>query len=159
MFIDGIRSQITCGGGNKRGNCGGDGKTATCKGKVGGPHKGNVVKRGVRIENCAGMGDSGGGKVFHLGSLTQDVSCGCIHVDVASLRKLETECKDAALNISGNGGSTKAVKNRKGRDGGYKAGFKGRSSYVDEAKPLPPNSKPQPPAPSGGPPAAAPATK
>jgi hypothetical protein len=90
-------------------NCGANGTTPSTKGVVGGPHKGEIVKDGVDIR-APGMGQDGGGKVFHTpnpddkSSVPQgnDSTKGCIAVDNEDLEKLK-KCKDAPLEIIGNG--------------------------------------------------------
>jgi hypothetical protein len=98
-------------GDEKAVDCGAGGSTPTTHGTVGGPHNGDIVKDGVEI-NAPGMGNDGGGKVFHTwevnGKATdtqptgQDTTQGCIAVDLETLNKLKT-CKDAKLDVIGNG--------------------------------------------------------
>lgn len=92
-------------------NCGANGTTPNTKGKVGGPHKGEIVKDGVDIK-APGMGQDGGGKVFHTPNPDDkssvptgvDNTKGCIGVDNEVLEKLK-KCEGAPLEIIGNGDS------------------------------------------------------
>lgn len=108
--VDCSTHKIKIGGGQEKTiNCGKNGTTKSGTGKVGGKHSGPIVKDGVRIEGIAGMGDSGGGRVFHLpfgGSQPtgSDSTKGCIAVDRETLTKLKS-CKGATLSIKGNGGA------------------------------------------------------
>jgi len=88
-------------------DCGRNGTTKNGKGTIGGPHQGRVVKDGVRIEGIIGMGDSGGGRVFHTAwwrpgqmPVGADNSKGCVHVSPEALRVLKS-CKGAPLEITG----------------------------------------------------------
>ncbi|NCN42036.1 hypothetical protein GW916_12395 [bacterium] len=88
-------------------DCGANGKTINGTGTIGGLHRGRAVKDGVRIEGILGMGDSGGGKVFHTpwwnpGQMPKGVdgSKGCVRTSPNVLRILKT-CKGASLTITG----------------------------------------------------------
>jgi hypothetical protein len=85
-------------------DCGRMGLTKNGIGMVGGLHSGSVVKDGVNIQ-IPGMGESGGGKVFHTCFWRQDPrptgqnsSAGCVHTSPAVLAKLKT-CKGSPLEI------------------------------------------------------------
>lgn len=100
--VDGKEETIGCGANNA---------TKNGQGKVGGKHSGQVVTRGVDIKS-PGMGQDGGGKVFHTKDPKgcaegepppQDTSKGCIIVSCELLKKLET-CEGASLTITGAGG-------------------------------------------------------
>lgn len=80
-------------------------------GWVGGRHSGKIVPDGIRIEGINGMGDSGGGKVFHTSNVWNDNSCpkrktwgrGCITVGPEVIRRLR-QCKGSPLTIVGASG-------------------------------------------------------
>lgn len=82
-------------------------------GRIGGRHKGPVVPNGIRIEGINGMGDSGGGKVFHTSNVWNDNSCpklktwgqGCITVGPEVIRRLR-QCKGSQLIIKNARGGT-----------------------------------------------------
>lgn len=82
-------------------------------GWIGGKHAGRIVPNGIRIEGINGMGDSGGGKVFHTSNVWNDNSCpkrqtwgrGCITVGPEVIRRLR-ECKGSQLTIKGAKGGT-----------------------------------------------------
>jgi hypothetical protein len=117
MKINGQDKDVGCGAGKGGKDCKGDGLTATCEGKVGGEHNGPVVQGGVEIENCQGMGASGGGKVFHKGDTSKPSTCGCIAVDEDTLQIL-FGCAGSDLSIKGNGGGTGNAEPGSGEDKG-----------------------------------------
>ena len=75
-------------------------------GRIGGKHAGRIVPNGQRIEGIPGMGDSGGGKVFHTANPRNLNSCpkaanwgqGCITVTNAALQRLR-QCVGSSLII------------------------------------------------------------
>ncbi len=72
-------------------------------GRIGGYHKGKIVKNGIRIEGIRGMGDSGGGKVIHSvswGPKGLNDSKGCIHVTPTTRDTLH-QCQGSRLVITG----------------------------------------------------------
>ena len=72
-------------------------------GKIGRYHCGHIVPNGIRIEGIPGMGDDGGGKVFHSvswGPKGLNDSRGCIHVTPA-VRTLLHRCAGSKLTITG----------------------------------------------------------
>ncbi len=86
-------------------DCGRPGLTKNGMGKIGGRHSGRRVKDGVAIDNFPGMGQSGGGKVFHTvfwrnppWPKGQDASRGCIRISPPVLAILKT-CKGSNLQI------------------------------------------------------------
>lgn len=91
-------------------DCGKDNKTKNGDGKGGGPHSGPIVKDGVDIQS-PGMGQQGGGKVFHTpnpddkSSLPSGANStkGCVAVSNTVLEKLKNECKGKPLKIVGAG--------------------------------------------------------
>lgn len=88
-------------------DCGKGGRTINGSGRIGGRHHGRVVKDGVAIEGIQGMGQSGGGKVFHTAFWRrpplpkgENSSKGCVRVTPKVLKVLKT-CKGAPLTITG----------------------------------------------------------
>lgn len=85
--------------------------TVNGTGKVGGLHHGPIVPNGVEIEGIPGMGESGGGKVFHTPNPRDESSMprgndstkGCIAVSKMVLDQLRGACKGAKLTITGGG--------------------------------------------------------
>ncbi len=99
-------------------DCGKNGTTKNGEGTIGGLHRGRTVKDGVRIEGILGMGDSGGGRVFHTawwnpGQMPTGVnsSKGCIRVSPNVLKILK-KCKGARLSITGATDRSRMPKNR-----------------------------------------------
>jgi hypothetical protein len=82
-------------------------------GRIGGKHHGTIVPDGVAIEGINGMGQSGGGKVFHTSNVWNDNSCpkrqtwgrGCITVGPEVIRRLR-KCEGSQLTIVGAKGGT-----------------------------------------------------
>lgn len=101
-------------------DCGRGGTTKSGTGWVGGRHSGPRVKDGVRIEGIQGMGDSGGGRVFHTtfwdktgNTLPTGVnsSAGCIRLS-PKVFKFMKKCKGSPLSIIGSGGRGGTKKKR-----------------------------------------------
>lgn len=86
-------------------NCGRTTKNGT--GRIGGKHRGPIVPNGVRIEGIRGMGDSGGGRVFHTPNPRNENSCprgvdntkGCITVSKTVMERLR-RCGGVPLKIT-----------------------------------------------------------
>ena len=88
-------------------DCGKNGTTINGSGTIGGRHHGRVVKDGVAIEGIQGMGQSGGGRVFHTAwwrkppmPIGENGSKGCVRVTPKVLKVLKS-CKGAPLTITG----------------------------------------------------------
>lgn len=75
-------------------------------GEIGGGHNTRKVPHGIEILNILGMGNSGGGKVFHTPNPYNLASCpkgktwglGCISITSEALKRLQ-ECKGSKLVI------------------------------------------------------------
>lgn len=132
IYVDCLTHKIKIGSMEKTVNCGAAGKTPSTRGVVGGPHHGEIVPDGVDIR-AKGMGQDGGGKVFHTpnprdpSSVPTGVnnSKGCVTVDLETLNKLKT-CEGSPLEIIGSDGST---------DSSYPGHTSSSSSDSDKDKP------------------------
>lgn len=121
ILVRGRASLIDCG---KPGH-----RTRNGVGRVGGFHSGRVVHNGIRIEGIPGMGDSGGGRVFHSvswGPKGLNDSNGCIHV-LPRVRDELHRCEGSHLSIVGADRSPRAPRGYRAPRHKYK-----RYYYDDE---------------------------
>ena len=84
--------------------------TKSGTGRVGPIHWGKLVPRGIQIRGIRGMGNDGGGKVFHTSNRNgsgrtprgANSSEGCIHISPKIQKILENKCRGARLKVTGN---------------------------------------------------------
>lgn len=108
------KGEVGCGSGRGGGGgpnsqaqlCKGDGKTGDCQSAtIGAHHSGEVVKDGMEINSCPGMGASGGEKILHVGPVNVDATCGCVAFTQQDYDTYIKPCQGSKLVIHGNGGS------------------------------------------------------
>lgn len=129
VSVDCGTHMIQIGGHRAKIDCGAPGRTKNGVGKIGGRHKGELIKDGVAIDNFPGMGQSGGGKVFHTvfwrrppNPTGVDASRGCVRVDPNTLRILKG-CKGSPLVIRNAKGGGRNPATTAGMQSGFQSPF------------------------------------